>query len=137
MKLDLMSGPNSIYGRGWVSYDKQVAIGVRDLVEEIDKYFLPGSISKVEVNNPQSDFLEEIYKVLAKGCKITIRGNFSNKFFNKLWKPIIKGETALFKYNVINTSDSPDKIALDNNFFWTDNETPIKSDTLLKIILEK
>lgn len=136
MKLDLMSGKESIYPSDWISYDRDSEMGIRDEIKSFDKYFKKGTIKKVEVNNPRAYFLLEIYDKLSKGCEIVIRGNTSNSYFRKIWT-VVDNSNKIGKYSVKFKSDTADKFALKHNFYWCNHVTSIPLISLKVIRLIK
>ena len=37
-------------------------------------------------NNPQAEFLPHVGPLVEQGGTVTVRGNLSNKFFNRIWE---------------------------------------------------
>jgi len=136
MKLDLMSGLNTIYPKEWIAYDIELENGVRDSINNIKKYFLPNSITEVEVNNPQCEYLDEIYDLLIDNCNITIRGHYSNDYFKELWRAADSGQTVFQNYTIISYTTSLDRIVNANTFYRNDR-TILDKTTLKKVILKK
>ena len=84
-KLDLMGGLKSKLGEGWTNYHRLAIEGIADEVPNLGKHFTPGQLAEVVANNPQAEFLPHISPLLKQGGTVTVRGNFSNGFFKKIW----------------------------------------------------
>jgi hypothetical protein len=83
-----MGGPGkSKLGEGWTNYDLNKATeGIVDDVASLNKHFKPGQLAEVVANNPQAEFLPHLSPLVEQGGTVTVRGTFSNKFFNKIWE---------------------------------------------------
>jgi RHS repeat-associated protein len=102
IKVDLMGGEMSALGKGWINYDKRAIEGIKGNVRDFPSYFKENSVSIINVDNPQASFLTEITGSLKKGGIITVRGQKSNPFFNKIWNGSAAG---LENYEVVSKSE--------------------------------
>ena len=83
IKVDLMGGA---FGTPtYTNYDLNAVVGIKDDVNNFDKHFKSNSVSEIMVNNPQAEFLDKVTPSLEEGGTMVIRGQFSNKFFAKIW----------------------------------------------------
>jgi hypothetical protein len=86
-KVDLMGGKNSKYwGYQYINYDIVAQNGISDIVENFNKHFGNNTVAQIVVDNPRAEFLQQVTDALKNGGTITIRGQMSNPFFNKIWK---------------------------------------------------
>jgi len=86
IRVDLMGGEASRYGKGWINYDLNAKSGIKAGVEDFSKYFGKNSVDEMVVNNPQASFLNEVAEAIKSGGTLTIRGQMGNKYFKNIWK---------------------------------------------------
>ncbi|MET3035875.1 RHS repeat-associated core domain-containing protein [Chryseobacterium sp. NRRL B-14859] len=125
--VELMGGESSSL-KGYLNFDINAKVGIADNVSNFGKYFKPGSLKNIVVNNPQAAFLEEISGSLSKEGEVTIRGTMSNKYFNSIWKGKAQG---LENYRILNQSEN-----VPNNGYLQTNGKPIQGK-INQIILQK
>lgn len=123
-KVDLMGGKNGT--KGFLNYDKQAIRGINDDVANFSKYFGNSSINEMTVNNPMSLFLNEVTPSIQSGGTLTIRGQFSNSYFSKIWDA-----TDIPGYNVIGRTRN-----ISSQGFTKTNGSPING-SMNEIILRK
>jgi RHS repeat-associated protein len=123
-RVDLMGGKTGT--PGYINYDLQATNGIADDVANFGNHFGTGTVGEMLVNNPMAPFLEQVTPSLQKGARLTIRGQFANKYFRTVWDA-----TDIPGYKVIDRqrgiSPAP--------YFKTDG-TPIQG-TMNELILEK
>lgn len=78
-----MGGPAGT--RGYINYDINAKVGIKDNVANFKNYFPPSTVSSMLVNNPMAHFINHITDSMKKGGTVTIRGQFANKHFSSLW----------------------------------------------------
>jgi hypothetical protein len=83
VKIDLMGGKNGL--KGYINYDIAAKAGIADDVANFKYYFGSNSVSEVVVNNPMNEFLSYINFSIKKGGTISLKGQFGNKHFRKIW----------------------------------------------------
>lgn len=125
--VELMGGSKSSL-KGYMNYDINAKVGIKDDVGSFGKYFNENSLKNVEVNNPQANFLPAISGSLSSDGKVTVRGTMSNPYFNKIWNGKAQG---LDGYKVINTTQN-----VSNNGYLKTNGTPIQGQ-INQIILKR
>ena len=129
-----MSGVTSIEPE-MIAYDRQANVGIKDDVASIDKYFLDGTITEVMVNNPQADFIVEIYKKLETEAVVTIRGHIANPFFRKIWRKFQKVEVE-FGLTLVEEKEEPDEFIKSHTFRKNLGEV-LSIDTMRTLVLKK
>ena len=93
-RVDLMSGGNpSKIGDAYKSYDIEPGADIVDDVKNFEDHYAPNTVDEVVVNNPQDEFLPHITNAVKSDGTVTVRGNYSNGYFNKLWKKAEKGKS--------------------------------------------
>lgn len=125
--VELMGGRKSSL-KGYLNYDINATVGVKDDVANFGIYFNKNSLQNIEVNNPQANFLHSISGSLSNEGKVTVRGTMSNPYFNKIWNGKAEG---LDGYHIINRTQD-----VYNNGYLKTNGTPIKGQ-INQIILKK
>ncbi|PIF45760.1 RHS repeat-associated protein [Chryseobacterium sp. 52] len=128
INVDLMGGRYSKL-KNYVNFDIAAEKGIKDVVSNFGRYFSKGSVDNIVANNPQAEFLTDVYSSLAKGGRVTVRGTITNKFFKAIWNGKADG---LNGYRVLNRVENVSK----NGMFQTNGTTPIKGD-VHQIILQK
>lgn len=128
-KVDLMGGEKSRYGGEYINYSKNAKIGIRDDVRNFKNHFGKNSISEIIVDNPQDVFLEHVTEALQKGGTITIRGNMTNKFFNKIFDEKAPGMEA---FEVLKKN----KDVKNPGYLMSDGKTEVRGQ-INEIILKK
>lgn len=127
--VELMGGESSSL-KGYINYDINAKVGIADDVANFGKYFKPGSLKNIVVNNPQAVFLEEISDALSKGGQVTVRGTVNNKFFKSIYNGKANG---MDNFEVVSRREG-----LPNQGYLKSDGTPIGgSNNINEIILKK
>jgi len=85
-RIDLMGGAKSSLP-SFLNVDLVAEVGVQaDLAAyPLPTFIVPGSVKEVVVSNPQADFFADVAQILASGGTVTVNGNWSNKFFKRIF----------------------------------------------------
>jgi RHS repeat-associated protein len=131
LKVDLMGGPNSKY-KDFINYDKEAQSGIRGDVKDFGEHFGESTVNQMVVDNPRADFLNNVSSSIEKDGTIIIRGQLSNKNFNKIWEGKAEGLT---DFEVVPNSR---KSNLSNEGYKTTDGKPLGGENNLhEIILKK
>ncbi len=103
VKVDLMGGPTSRYGKGWINFDlaNVSKTGITTNVESFGKYFPNGSVAEIICDNPRADFIKYVKDQIKEGGTIIVRGTKSNSYFNKIYNGKAEG---LEDFEIIETN---------------------------------